>query len=444
MIKAEPKIKVGIVEHGREIHGAFNGEFELPTTVRLRGAFSVRSVGDRLVIFDDEGTEVMKGKEIFCRPVGGGTFTLKNVTIGIDFHWERKEDQTFEGSLCFLAAPDGCITAINEIGLEDYLKSVISSEMSAEAPVELLKAHAITSRSWLAAMLEKQKHGKNTGTPARRSLETEGEIIRWYDREDHSSFDVCADDHCQRYQGTTKIISAGAQAAIEATRGSFLVYEDEICDARFYKACGGLTENFETAWEETPVPYLRTVSDSTGTYPPILSEDDAHQWIGSSPEAFCNTTDAAILRQILPSFDQETTDFFRWHVRYRREELEQILKTKSGIEFGTLMDLIPLQRGRSSRIIKLRIVGTRRTIILGKELEIRRWLSNSHLYSSAFIVETDRDQHGVPTHFALRGAGWGHGVGLCQIGAAVMAERGRKAEEIVLHYFRGAHLQRLY
>ena len=444
MIQAEPKIRVGIVEHGREIQGEFNGQFELPTTVRLQGAFSARSAGDRIVIFDYDGTEVMKGREIVCRPLSGGTFTLKGVTIGINFHWERKEDQTFEGSLWLLAAPDGTITAINEIGLEDYLKSVISSEMSAEAPLELLKAHAITSRSWLAAMLEKQKRGKNTGTPAQRSRETEGEIVRWYDREDHSSFDVCADDHCQRYQGTTKIISEGAHSAIQATRGSFLVYENEICDARFYKACGGLTENFENAWEETPVPYLRVVADSTQKYPPIVSEEAARQWICSSPEAYCNTTDAAILRQILPSFDQETTDFFRWQARYRRQELEQIVGAKSGIDFGTIMDLIPLHRGPSGRIIRLKIVGTKRTITVGKELEIRRWLSNSHLYSSAFVVETDRDQDGVPTYFTLQGAGWGHGVGLCQIGAAVMAERGKKAEEIVLHYFRGAHLQRLY
>lgn len=444
MIRAEPRIRVGIVEHGREIRGEFNGEFELPTTVRLQGAFSVRSAGDRVVVFDHEGTEVMKGSEIVCIPWSRGTFTLRDVTIGINFHWERKEDQTFEGSLRLLAAPDGTITAINEIGLEDYLKSVISSEMSAQAPIELLKAHAITSRSWLAAMLEKQKRGKNTGTPAQRSCDTEGEVIRWYDREDHCAFDVCADDHCQRYQGITKIISGGAQSAVQMTRGSFLVHENAICDARFYKACGGLTENFESTWEETPVPYLQTVSDSEREYPPILSEESARQWIHSSPVAYCNTTDAAILRQILPSFDQETTDFFRWNVRYRREELEQIVGTKSGMDFGTIMDLVPLQRGPSGRIIRLKIVGTRKTIAVGKELEIRRWLSNSHLYSSAFVVGADRDREGVPTHFTLRGAGWGHGVGLCQIGAAVMAERGKRAEEIVLHYFRGAQLQRLY
>ncbi len=270
--------------------------------------------------------------------------------------------------------------------------------------MELLKAHAITSRSWLAAMLEKQKRGKNAGKPAQLSRETQADIVRWYDREDHSLFDVCADDHCQRYQGITKIISAGAEAAVEATRGSFLVYEDEICDARFYKACGGLTEDFENVWEETPVPYLRTIVDSTQHFPLVESEEGARQWILSTPEAYCNTMNVDTLKQILPSFDQETTDFFRWRVRYDRRELEQIVTEKSGFDFGTIMDLIPLQRGRSGRIIMLSIVGTKKTIAVGKELEIRRWLSTSHLYSSAFIVETDRDQQGVPDAFyALRG-----------------------------------------
>jgi stage II sporulation protein D len=444
MIKQEPEIHIGIVEHAKEVAGVLNGVFELPTTIRLEGPFSALWKEDRVVLFDSEGVEVMKGTEIMFRPLRNGTFTLKGVTIGISFHWERKEDQTFEGSLRLLASPDGTITVINEISVEGYLQSVISSEMSAEAPLELLKAHAITSRSWLVAMLERQKRGKNIGTPAQRSRETESEIVRWYDREDHTSFDVCADDHCQRYQGITKIISAKAKEAIDATRGSFLVHDDEICDARFYKACGGLTELFENAWEETSVPYLQSVSDWEHPYPPIISEQAAREWILSSPDAYCNTTDGEILRQILPSFDQETTDFFRWKVEYRREELERILAKKSGIDFGTLLDLISLQRGTSGRIIRLKIVGSKKTIVVGKELEVRRWLSSSHLYSSAFVVDVEKGTDGVPTRFILRGAGWGHGVGLCQIGAAVMAAHGKKAEEIVLHYFPGAHLQRLY
>ncbi|MDP2885089.1 MAG: SpoIID/LytB domain-containing protein [Ignavibacteria bacterium] len=444
MIKEDPKINVGVVEHAREIQGVFNGPFELPTSVRLEGAFTARIVGDRIVLLDNEGKEVMKGTEIVCRPLRSGTFTLKGVTIGINFHWERKEDQTFEGALCLHSSPDGSMTAINEISVEDYLKSVISSEMSAEAPLELLKAHAITSRSWLVAMLEKQMRGKNVGAPALRTRETGSEVVRWYDREDHTSFDVCADDHCQRYQGITKIISSRAQEAIDVTRGSFLVHEEEICDARYYKACGGLTECFENVWEDTAVSYLQTVSDSEHPHPAIATEADARQWILSSPDAYCNTTDAEVLRQILPSFDQETADFFRWRVEYTREELERIVGKKSGIDFGTITDLVPVQRGPSGRIIRLKIVGTKKVIVVGKELEVRRWLSNSHLYSSAFVVDTERDRDGVPTRFTLRGAGWGHGVGLCQIGAAVMAARGKKAEEIVLHYFRGARVQRLY
>ena len=444
MISQEPVIHVGIVEHAQEIKGVFNGQFELPTTIRLDGSFTARCVDHRIVLFDLEGVEVMKGGDITCCPMRGGTFTLNGVTIGINFHWERKEDQTFEGALRLLATADGTITAINEISVEGYLQSVISSEMSAKAPIELLKAHAITSRSWLVAMLERQKRGTNIGAPPLRSRESEMEIVRWYDREDHKAFDVCADDHCQRYQGITKIISAKAKEAIDSTRGSFLVHNDEICDARFYKACGGLTELFENAWEETPVPYLQCVSDWEHAYAEVHTEEEARAWILSSPDAYCNTTDGEILRQILPSFDQETTDFYRWKVEYTREEVERIVRKRSGIDFGTIMDLVPLQRGPSGRILRLRIVGERKSIIVGKELEIRRWLSNSHLYSSAFIVETERDQKGIPVRFVLRGAGWGHGVGLCQIGAAVMAARGKKAEEIVLHYFPGARLQKLY
>jgi len=440
----EPNISVGTVEHVPEIRGNFNGRFELPTTVRLEGAFSVRYLDGRLVLFDDEGVEVMKGEDIHCRALNGATFTLNGVTIGINFHWERKEDQTFRGNVRFVAVPEGSITAINEIGVEDYLKSVISSEMSAEAPFELLRAHAITSRSWLIAMLHKQMREKNIGIPTVRSQETETEIVRWYDREDHMLFSVCADDHCQRYQGISKIISENATKAIEATRGVLLIHHDEVCDARFYKACGGLTENFENAWDDTAVPYLRSVSDAEQSYANKSTEPEARDWILSSPEAYCNTNDVAILKQILPSFDQETTDFFRWRVDYQREELERIIHKRSGIDFGTITALVPLQRGPSARITRLQIVGTKKTMIVGKELEIRRWLSRSHLYSSAFVVDAKRDANGMPTRFTFYGAGWGHGVGLCQIGAAVMAARGKKAEEIVLHYFPGASVQKLY
>jgi stage II sporulation protein D len=359
MILQEPNINVGIVEQIPEIRGTFNGRFEVPTTVRLVGPFTVRCLDGRLVLFDDEEVEVMKGEDIRCRALSGATFTLHGVTIGINFHWERKEDQTFQGDVRFVVTPEGSMTVINEIGVEDYLKSVVSSEMSAEAPFELLRAHAITSRSWLVAMLHKQTQLKNIGSPTLRTQETETEIVRWHDREDHLLFNVCADDHCQRYQGISKIISENATKAIEDTRGVLLVHHDEVCDARFYKACGGLTENFENAWEDTAIPYLRSVSDAGLSYSSKSTEPEARDWILSSPEAYCNTNDVAILKQILPSFDQETTDFFRWRVDYQREELERIVRQRSGIDFGIITALVPLQRGPSARITRLKIVGTK-------------------------------------------------------------------------------------
>jgi stage II sporulation protein D len=316
--------------------------------------------------------------------------------------------------------------------------------MSAEAPLELLRAHAITSRSWLVAMLERQKRFKRPGTPARRGRESDKEVIRWYDREDHQLFDVCADDHCQRYQGITKLISPAAEQAVRDTRGVFLVYGGEICDARYSKSCGGRSEVFGSAWEDISVPYLPTISDAVIEHPLVTSEAAAEQWMHSSPEAYCNTTDGKILRQVLPSFDQETTDFYRWAVSYTQEELSTLLHKRSGIDFGQVHRLEPLQRGPSGRIIRLRIVGSQRTVVVGKELEIRRWLSPSHLYSSAFVVRTESGAASVPARFTLHGAGWGHGVGFCQIGAAVMAAKGFKAEAIVKHYFRGAELQKLY
>jgi SpoIID/LytB domain protein len=404
----------------------------------------VHGGSSKLVLTDGDGVEVMRSAEFRCHALSGATCTLRNVTIGITFHWERKEDQIFEGDLRFLANAHGMISAINEIGVEQYLQSVISSEMSAEAPGELLKAHAIASRSWLVAMLERQKRSKNVHMPSQQSREAKDEILRWYDRADHAHFDVCADDHCQRYQGITKVIVKSAEEAVSATRGQFILYNNEIGDARFSKACGGRTELFEHTWEETPIPYLQSVSDSALTYPQLLNEADAERWILSSPDAYCNTSDGNILKQVLSSFDQETTDFFRWKVDYTQEELAHILHTKSEIDFGVVMDVVPLLRGPSGRIYKLKVVGSKRTIIVGKELEIRRWFSQSHLYSSAFIVKVERDAKGIPERFTLYGAGWGHGVGLCQVGAAVMAVKGYNAEEILKHYFHKIELRKLY
>ncbi len=444
MITSEPTISIGIYEGRSVATGILKGLFSINGGALLDGEFRIEVASGQLVMTDARGKEIAHGREVSCAPISNGMFTLRDVTIGVKFHWERKEDQTFEGKLRFLRREDGMITAINEIPVEAYLKSVISSEMSAEAPLELLRAHAITSRSWLVAMLERQKKFRNVDKPSRRSFESGDEIIRWYDREDHRDFEVCADDHCQRYQGLSKIISAAAAQAVDATRGVFLIYGDEICDARFSKSCGGISESFENAWEDVVVPYLQPVSDAPVQHPHIMSESQAEQWMLSAPKAYCNTNDANILRQILPSFDQETADFFRWTMRYERKALEEILATKSGMNFGTLLDLVPVQRGPSGRIIKLKIVGSEKTVVVGKELEIRRWLSKSHLYSSAFTVRTERDEKGIPLRFILHGAGWGHGVGLCQIGAAVMATKGFKAEEIVNHYFRNAELRKLY
>jgi SpoIID/LytB domain protein len=318
--------------------------------------------------------------------------------------------------------------------------------MRAEAPEQFLQAHAITSRSWLLAMLERCQR-KPTGTVVRQPPNDVNQLIRWYGREDHADFDVCADDHCQRYQGTTKIISAGVASAVAATRGRFLTYEGQICDARFSKACGGRTETFETTWEEIPVPYLSSVADAplgACSAANLTTEAEAEAWILSRPEAYCNTEDRDLLQQVLPDFDQETTDFFRWTVQYQREELEAILRAKSGVDFGMLLDLVPVQRGPSGRLVRLRVQGSERDMIVGKELEIRRWLARTHLYSSAFVPRIDRDDRGIPKQITLHGAGWGHGVGLCQIGAAVMAARGRSCEEILLHYFPGSHVTKLY
>jgi stage II sporulation protein D len=445
MLTREPTLSVGILEGYADLRGHLEGTFVLNDGKRVDGPFTCVTTNNTLLITLSSGETVADVPDVTFSPVSPeASFLLEDVTIGVKFHWERKEQQRFRGALRIVLRPGKGLTAINAVPLEEYLASVISSEMSASAPVELLRAHAITSRSWLVAMLERARlvHGPLQALAPITPETTE--VVRWYSREDHDIYDVCADDHCQRYQGITKIISPAAAEAIASTRGVFLVHDNQVCDARYYKACGGLTDEFSNSWEETDIPYLRSIADSTVQHAPIRSEGEMERWVLSSPDAYCNTRDPAILRQILPSFDQETTDFFRWHVSYTREELEALLQKKAGVDVGTLMDLVPLQRGPSGRLVRLRIVGTQRTITVGKDLEIRRWLSPSHLYSSAFIVRTERRVDGVPLRFTLYGAGWGHGVGLCQIGAAVMAVRGFVAEDIVRHYFRGAELRKVY
>lgn len=368
-------------------------------------------------------------------------FDLLQVTIGIGFHWERHEDQRFRGALLLLAEGER-LTAVNVVSVEEYLTSVISSEMSATASPELLKAHAVISRSWLLANLQHS----NAPAPATRQATEGGELV-WYERDAHTRFDVCADDHCQRYQGITRASTAAVRQAVAATRGQVLAYEGRICDARFSKCCGGALEEFATCWADTPHPYLRRKRDWTSAeLPDLTQEAEAERWIRATPDAFCHTTDARILRQVLNNYDQETSDFYRWRVEYTQEELADLVRRRSGTDYGGIVDLVPVARGTSGRLWQLRIVGTKRTAVIGKELEIRRTLSPTHLYSSAFVVDKTGGctPEGLPRRFVLTGAGWGHGVGLCQIGAAVMGEQGYAYDAILRHYYPGATLEKKY
>ena len=443
-MRQQPRIKVGIMDRQAEVSGRLNGDFRGDGFGFVSGRFSAKAMSGMVVLTDEAHLEIARSPSIRLAAPEDSTFELFHVTIGNRFHWERTEDQTFQGNLIILPRKEGTIAAINEIPLEDYLKSVISSEMNAAAPMGFLKVHAILSRSWLLAALDRKEKTKETSRSARKTPEEEGEVIRWYDREDHDLFDVCADDHCQRYQGIRKIASAQAEVAIRETLGRVIVYGDEICDARYSKACGGLTEDFATAWDDKRVPYLTSISDAPIAHPPIATEEEATHWILSAPEAYCHTKDEGLLEKILPSFDRETKSFFRWTIEYPREELEEILREKSGFDFGDLQEIVPLRRGPSGRICRLKIVGSKKSMIAGKELEIRRWLSRSHLYSSAFVVKTQHDPRGKAERFTFHGAGWGHGVGLCQIGAAVMAARGFSAEKILKHYFRSAEIKKIY
>ena len=438
----EPSIKVGIIDRTNEIRIRLNDFFRIrQANSVIQGSVRIRAEKTGFSVTGSQDSGYINSRILTLSPENSGTFSIREVRIGINFHWEQIEEQTFRGELCLLLRKDGTMAVINQILLEEYLASVISSEMGAGAPVEFLKAHAVASRSWLAAMLERRDELDVIHT--QHEILTPDSILRWYEREDHELYDVCADDHCQRYQGITKVISANAVRAIKDTSGMFLVCRDRICDARFYKACGGITERYENTWENRAVPYLREVSDSEVPYQPIRSEQEARDWIFSSPDVFCHVSDPEILENILPAFDRET-DFFRWKVIYDRSELEEILQKKSGVDFGTLKSLEPLERGPSGRISKLRITGSKKTVVVGKELEIRRWLSRTHLLSSAFVIDSEQGPDGSPERFILTGAGWGHGVGMCQIGAAVMAMSGYKAEDILKHYFPGAQLKKYY
>lgn len=440
----QPNISVGVLK-AKEIRFDLYGEFDSSIShKRFSGRFKAKLVNDQIKIFHEK-QEILSAHEIVFNPFDFDTdsFLLRDVIIGINFHWQKKENERFRGKLQFIQE-DNLITAVNILPLEEYLTSVISSEMSPNSSLELLKAHAIVSRSWLFAQLQKSKFQNK---PVAETI-TGDELIKWYDREDHKHYDFCADDHCQRYQGITKVINDHAVQAVLATRGLLLMYNNKVCDTRFSKCCGGMTETFENVWENVPHEYLPAIVDYKfdldGFETDLTREDSAKQWIENSPNAFCNTNDRKILNQVLVDFDRDTNDFFRWKVEYTQEEISGLIKTKSGIDFGVIHDLIPLTRGKSGRITRLKIIGEKKTFIIGKELEIRRTLSKTHLYSSAFIVKKENIVDNIPQKFILDGAGWGHGVGLCQIGAAVMGEMGYSFDEILQHYFNGANIHKGY
>lgn len=440
-----PTINVGICTLP-ELRFEFDGRFVSAQIPRvLIGECAARRSGSMIELVQD-GAAIGSAHEIIIKAgYANDSFTVKDVTIGVQFHWQRNEDQRFVGNLKLVPSGND-IAAVNVVDIEEYLASVISSEMSASASADLLRAHAITSRSWLLAQLEKSRRVQRNTSAYVSHVETETERIRWYDREDHDLFDVCADDHCQRYHGITKAYSPSVKEAVSATCGQVLMHEGAVCDARFSKSCGGVSEAFENVWEQHRKPYLVAGADveSSSDVPDLSEEKKAEQWVRSRPAAFCNTTDKRILSHVLLGYDQETTDFFRWTVEYTQDELADIVRRRSGIGFGQIVDLIPVERGNSGRLIKLKIVGTKKTFIIGKELEIRRTLSNSHLYSSAFVIEKADVKNGIPSRFVIRGAGWGHGVGLCQIGAAVMGERGCRHERILSHYFPHTEIKKLY
>ncbi len=447
----QPNVTVGIVS-GQKIHFSLNKPY-------LAKGETV--MGEQVVEFS-EGGVLWNGNQYskltFHPQSADASFSLSDVTIGVNFHWERKETQTFLGTLRFVVEADK-ICAINELPVEKYLESVISSEMSATSSLELLKAHAVISRSWLLAQMKKRREVAASGNNFFSFVKKDDMLIRWYDREDHTIFDVCADDHCQRYQGITKETSPHVAEAIRQTLGQVLLDGEDICDARFSKCCGGETEEFQYCWEDTPKSYLTAVRDLVlgvkneeqedssrfTLHSSLQDEATAERWIRSNPPAFCNTTDKKILSQVLNDYDQETADFYRWKVTYSQEKIQQLFEEKLKMNFGAILDMKAVERGKSGRISKLQIIGTEKTFTIGKELEIRRALSDTHLYSSAFVVDKyDKDEQGVPQRFEIIGAGWGHGVGLCQIGAAVMGEQGYAYNDILLHYYQGAEIKQLY
>lgn len=469
----EPLLRVGLQWDRRQAEVTLEGTFTCGPQILGPGRYQVSSVSpDRLELHDFQGQLLQSGPELLLVPKDPhGVFVLEGITIGRGFHWQREERQRFEGQLRLRPQPPGRCLVLNEIPLESYLVSVISSEMNPRSPLDLLKAHAVISRSWILAQLRQKRaeEAQTGGIPLHLPQRPESisslapvnsplgpsshdviEIIRWTDRESHEGFDVCADDHCQRYRGTVSITEAAAEEAVQSTRGLVLTFEGEIADARFSKCCGGMTEAFSTAWQDRDIPYLRGGRFDGERLPPdyhlpLNEEAHAQMWIEGQPPAYCSLADPVLQEVILPDSDRETRDFFRWHTTIDAEELRQWIRTKLGCDIGAIRSLEPLQRGLSGRIIRLKIEGEKAGLIVGKELEIRRVLSPTHLYSSAFTVTAEHRRSRIaPDRFVLRGAGWGHGVGLCQIGAAVMAARGKKFDQILSHYFPGCVISRLY
>lgn len=434
----EPEVKVGIMK-ADTIKFRLNGDF------RLKGE---TISGDQTVTLSD-GALNWNGNiynHLTLRPLTPeSTFSLPEVTIGRQYHWERREMQTFQGILS-LEVEEEKIVAINILPAEQYLTSVISSEMNATSSPEFLKASAVISRSWLLAQMQKRRQGGQNGFFQFKKTDTE--CIRWHDQEEHSIFDVCADDHCQRYQGITRIASPRVAEAVALTRGEVLTTDGQICDARFSKCCGGVTNDYRNCWENIPHSYLQPIRDLPAAHatqcPDLSHEEDARKWILSSPESACNTTDKTILNTVLNDYDQETTDFYRWHVEYTQAELRALLEKRLDMTFGDVLSLEAVERSQSSHIVRLRIVGSERSFTIGKELEIRRALSTTHLLSSAFVVDRLDIQNDVPGRFIIHGAGWGHGVGMCQIGAAVMGAQGYSYTEILQHYYSGTEITTIY
>lgn len=438
------EINVGIIA-APEINIVFKGEYREHFTSGLyTGKLKLTLKAGQVVAENISGLQLLPLPLCFCPgETETSMFELSDITIGIQFHWERKENQCFRGSLKIIEEK-GLLRAINVLDIEDYLQSVISSEMSAMSSSELLKAHAVISRSWLLAQRAKAEALKKS--PAQPHFTNNSTAyIRWYDREDHQNFDVCADDHCQRYQGIQKITVPAVRQAIEATRGEILTYKGAVCDTRFSKCCGGITENFENVWEDQVHPYLKAVPDSPAHTPlpyDLTQEADMRRWVLEKPAAFCHTEDKNILANVLNDYDRETTDFFRWEVHYTQAELSELIRNRLSIDFGQIEELIPIERGPSGRLIRLQVVGSKKSLVIGKELTIRKALSPTHLYSSAFIVEKEIYEDKT-CGFLLKGAGWGHGVGLCQIGAAVMSHKGYTYTEILYHYFPGTKIEQL-